>query len=76
MLEIIDYGKYGYLFKNMDVNDCVDKIEIFLKGYNNIFMIESVYKRVMEFYNVWIMVKIYLEKYKEFIELDYVLVYW
>ena len=44
-LEIIDYGKYGYSFKNMDVNDCADKIETFLKGHNNISMIESAYKK-------------------------------
>lgn len=70
-LEIIDYGKYGYSFKNMDVNDCADKIEIFLKGHNNISMIESAYKRVTELYNVRITAKTYLEKYKEFIESDY-----
>lgn len=70
-LEIIDYGKYGYSFKNMDVNDCADKIETFLKGHNNISMIESAYKRVTELYNVRITAKTYLEKYKEFIESDY-----
>ena len=70
-LEIIDYGKYGYSFKNMDVNDCADKIEIFLKGHNNLSMIESAYKRVTELYNVRITAKTYLEKYKEFIESDY-----
>ena len=70
-LEIIDYGKYGYSFKKMDVNDCADKIETFLKGHNNISMIESAYKRVTELYNVRITAKTYLEKYKEFIESDY-----
>lgn len=55
----------------MDVNDCADKIEIFLKGHNNISMIESAYKRVTELYNVRITAKTYLEKYKEFIESDY-----
>ena len=70
-LEIIDYGKYGYSFKNMDVNDCADKIEFFLKRNNNDSMIEDAYKRVSELYNVRITAETYLEKYKEFIESDY-----
>lgn len=67
-LEIIDYGKYGYSFKNKDIDDCATKIETFLNGQNDKNMLEKAYRRVQEMYNVKITAKTYLKKYKEFIE--------
>lgn len=67
-LEIIDYGKYGYSFKNKDVDDCATKIKMFLNDQNDKDMLEKAYKRVQELYNVKITAKTYLIKYKGIIE--------
>ena len=67
-LEIIDYGKYGYSFKNKDVDDCATKIKMFLNEQNDKNMLEKAYKRVQELYNVKITAKTYLIKYKKIIE--------
>lgn len=67
-LEIIDYGKYGYSFKNKDIDDCATKIETFLNGQNDKDMIGKAYQRVREIYNVKITAETYLNKYKTFIE--------
>lgn len=67
-LEIIDYGKYGYSFKNKDIDDCATKIKIFLNEQNDKNMLEKAYRRVREKYNVKITAETYLNKYKTFIE--------
>lgn len=67
-LEIIDYGKYGYSFKNKDIDDCATKIKIFLNEQNDKNMLEKAYCRVLGMYNVKITAETYLKKYKEFIE--------
>lgn len=67
-LEIIDYGKYGYSFKNKEIDDCAEKIEIFLNEQNDKDMIEQAYERVQALYNVKITAKTYLIKYKKIIE--------
>lgn len=67
-LEIIDYGKYGYSFKNKDIDDCATKIKIFLNEQNDKNMLEKAYHRVLEMYNVKITAETYLRRYKEFIE--------
>ena len=64
-LEIIDNGKYGYSFKNQDVDDCAEKLEMFLNHQNDSKMVEYAYKRVCECYNVKITAETYLAKYKE-----------
>ncbi len=70
-LEIIDNGRYGYSFKNQNVNDCAGKIEIFLRGMNDKSMIEKAYQRVLNVYNVRVTARTYLEKYQEFIQSGY-----
>ena len=70
-LEIIDYGKYGYSFKNKDIDDCATKIKIFLNEQNDKDMIEKAYQRVQKMYNVNITAKTYLKKYVIFIESKY-----
>lgn len=74
-LEIIDNGRYGYSFKNQDVECCADKIKLFLKGKNDASIVDKAYQRVWELYNVKITAKIYLDKYKEFIESGYARIY-
>lgn len=64
-LEIIDYGKYGYYFRNGDASDCAKKIMIFLRGENDKSMIESAYQRVTECYNVNVTAHHYLEEYQK-----------
>lgn len=63
-LEIIDNGKYGYYFKNQDVEDCASKIEMFLKHKNDPSMISSAYQRVASLYNVKNTARKYLELYE------------
>ena len=70
-LEIIDYGKYGYSFKNQDFLDCADKIQLFLDKKNDTSQIEKAYNRTLELYNVKNTANTYLIKYKEFIESNY-----
>ena len=67
-LEIIDNGKYGYSFKNKDIDDCAAKIELFLNDQNDKNMIVKAYQRVQELYNVKNTAETYLRKYIEFIE--------
>ena len=63
-LEIIDYGKYGYSFKNKDSEDCALKIEKFLKRENDTNMITLAYERVLSLYDVKNTAQKYLELYK------------
>jgi len=61
--EVIDYGKSGYVFRNGDVVDCADKIEVFLKGENDKTFVEKSFDRVRNVYNVKVTVKTYLDNY-------------
>ena len=70
-LEIIDNGRFGYSFKNKDADDCAAKIEQFLKGENDMTMVEKAYVRVQALYNVKVTAATYLQKYKEFINSNY-----
>ena len=62
--EVIDYGKYGYVFKNGNPIDCADKLEVFLKHENDQQQVEAAYKRVLDLYDIKVTVKTYLDKYK------------
>ena len=70
-LEIIDYGRYGYSFKNQNVDDCAAKIAIFLNKKNDISMIDKAYERVIHLYNVKTTAMTYLNKYENFIKSGY-----
>lgn len=63
-LEIIDNGKYGYFFRNQDIEDCASKIEMFLMHKNDPSMISSAYQRVASLYNVKNTARKYLELYE------------
>lgn len=62
-LEIIDYGNYGYSFKNQDYEDCAAKIEMFLTQRNDKNIIEKAYQRVLSLYNVKNTARQYLDLY-------------
>ena len=62
--EVVGYGEYGYVFENEDIEDCANKIEIFLKKENDSYQIEKAYSRVMNLYNVSVTAKKYIENYK------------
>lgn len=68
-LEIIDNGKYGYSFKNQDVDDCADKIKMFLNKKDDIKKINSAYRRVKDCYDVTITAKTYINKYQNFLNI-------
>lgn len=70
-LEIIDHGKYGYSFKNQDIIDCAEKIEIFLKNLNDKSMVNMAYQRVLDLYDVKVTAKNYLIKYNNIIKSKY-----
>lgn len=61
--EVIDYGKYGYVFENGNPSECANKIEIFLKHENNPFQIEEAYQRVLDLYDIKVTVNTYMNKY-------------
>lgn len=51
-MEIVDYGKYGYVFKIGDYKDCANKIiDIISNGYNN-SIVERAQKRIQHVFNV------------------------
>lgn len=64
-LEIIDNGRYGYPFKNQDIDDCAATIAIFVNGENDISMIDKAYERVVSLYNVKTTAMTYLKSFIE-----------
>lgn len=61
--EVIDYGKYGYVFENGNSSACADKIEIFLKHENDTLQVEKAYQRVLDLYDITVTVKTYMNNY-------------
>ncbi len=66
-MEVIDYGRCGYSFKNGDAEDCADKIEMFINGRNDAGITEAAYKRVLDTFDVKVTAADYISKYKEII---------
>lgn len=64
-LEIIENGKYGYAFKNGDIEDCAEKIALFLKHENDNRLIDLATERVYNLYNVKNTAKTYLLQYSQ-----------
>lgn len=63
--EVVDYGKCGSVFRNGDVEDCANKIEMYLKNEDDKTFINKAFNRVWNLYNVKIMVKTYLDNYSK-----------
>ena len=68
-LEIIDNGKYGYAFKNQSIEDCAEKIRMFIINKFDKNIVEKAYIRVKELYNVTKTAKNYIIKYNDFISI-------
>lgn len=67
--EVTCGNKYGWIFKNGDVNDLTNKISYIIKHYNEaIQKAESASQYVKENYDVSITAKKYLNEYKKIIE--------
>lgn len=67
-LEVIDGGKCGWVFRNGDIKDLAEKIELFIKGNYDYQLIENAHKRVQNTYDVTITAKKYIEEYKKVIK--------
>lgn len=50
--EIIENGRFGYLFRSGDEEDCAKKIAYFLDGMADAMKVEKAYERVLTMYNV------------------------
>lgn len=61
--EIVGHGEYGYIFESENIEDCANKIEIFIKKENDLSMIEKAYKRVNEIYNIKKTAQNYINQY-------------
>ena len=66
-LEIIDGGRLGLTFENMQPEDCASKLLMFLEKGRNNQQIDEAYKYVVEHYDVSITARKYLELYKSII---------
>lgn len=67
-LEIIDNGRFGYSFKNGNVEDCASKIiEIIEKGVDK-QMIEGAYKRVNELFSIEQTANSYIKEYNKILQ--------
>ena len=62
-LEIIDNGKYGFYFKNGDVEDCAKMIIKILSNGIDEKLVDEAYNRADTFYNVKNTARAYLENY-------------
>ena len=62
-LEIIDNGKYGFYFKNGDVEDCAKMIIKILSNGIDEKLVDEAYNRADTFYNVKNTARVYLENY-------------
>ena len=66
--EIIEYGKYGMIFKSENVDDLADKIYSFIHEGYDMSMVENAYKHTLERYDVSITVNRYMEAYKKMLD--------
>lgn len=63
--EVIDYGKYGYVFENGNHEDLADKLEKIIKGGFDEKMTEAAYKRVWNLYNIKVTAENYVNQYNK-----------
>lgn len=61
-LEIINNGKYGFCFKNGDVEDCAIKIETIMNT-DNTKLVNAAYERVYNSFNIEQTAKNYIKQY-------------
>lgn len=61
--EVIDGGKYGYVFHNADIDDCVAKLAMFINGEEDKLLTEKACQHVWNLYNVKVTTRTYIENY-------------
>lgn len=66
-IEVIAQGKYGYSFRNGDVEDCVNKLKQIISNGIDFNMIDNAYKYVTQRFDVSMTAKRYIEEYKTII---------
>ena len=67
--EIIDKGKFGFVFEKENVIDCAEKIEYIYNNYNECYNLTNLaYNKVCKEFSIEFMVKTYLEYYTSAIE--------
>lgn len=66
-MEIIDNGKYGYYFKNGDIEECTKKIE-FIMTHNNTSLINDAWNHINENFNIEATANHYIEEYKKILQ--------
>lgn len=67
-LEIIENGKYGYCFKNGDIEDCSLKIEQIMNT-DNTKLVYDAYKRVYNNFNIEETAKNYIKEYNRMLKI-------
>lgn len=66
--EIVDCDRYGYSFSPGDVNDLVDKMELFLTGKADRKKVEDAHERVNNCFDIECTVDRYLQEYKNIVK--------
>lgn len=66
-MEIIDNGKYGFYFKNGNVEDCANQIEKIMNFYDSVF-IEEAYEYVRENFSVVETAQKYIREYQKVLQ--------
>ena len=61
--EVIEYGKCGTVFRNNDIIDCANKIELYMNGQEEKSLVEKAYEKVWNTYNIKTTVETYLTNY-------------
>ncbi len=61
--EVINDGRYGYVFSNSDIEDCAEKLTMFIEGRDDKSLIEKAFLRVWNLYDVKVTTQTYIEKY-------------
>lgn len=67
-VEIIDGGRLGMTFRNMNVNDLAEKLESVCRGNYDYSLIELAYQRVVKEYDVSVTARKYIEEYYKVIK--------
>ena len=61
--EVIDGGRYGYIFQNGDAKDCADRIESIIASGRDEAMTDAAYNRVYSHYDIKRTAQLYVENY-------------
>ena len=65
--EIVDYGEFGFLFENENVEDCAKKLVHIIQNYPSETFIQKASERVKKNYSIEMTSKLYTIEYKRLI---------